>query len=55
MFHLDFLGDKIRNVWDALGRTGDQYVLIGGTALAYRLGHRAGFFMRPARVRRPWY
>lgn len=40
MPHLDFLGDKIRNVWDALGRTGDQYVLIGGTALAYRLGHR---------------
>ena len=33
MPHLDFLGDKIRNVWDALGRTGDQYVLIGGTAL----------------------
>lgn len=40
MPHFDFLSDKIQSVWEALGRTGDQYVLIGGTALAYRIGHR---------------
>ena len=40
MPHYNFLSAKIQHVWEALGRTGDQYVLIGGTALAYRLGHR---------------
>lgn len=40
MEHVDCLGPKVRNVWDALGRTGERYVLIGGTALALRLGHR---------------
>ena len=63
MPHFDFLSDKIQNVWDALGRTGDQYVLIGGTALAYRIGHRVSVDIdlctsRPAEhpnvLRRKW-
>ena len=63
MPHFDFLSDKIQNVWEALGRTGDQYVLIGGTALAYRLGHRVSVDIdlctsRPAEhpnvLRRKW-
>ena len=43
MGHLDALSPEVRNVWEAVGRTGDQYVLIGGTALAWRLGHRMSF------------
>lgn len=63
MPHFEFLSDKIRNVWEALGRTGGQYVLIGGTALAYRLGHRVSVDIdlctsRPAEhpnvLRRKW-
>ena len=56
MEHADCLGTKIRNVWDALGATGERYVLIGGTALARRLGHRESFDIdlvtsRPASIR----
>lgn len=40
MEHVECLGEKARNVWDAIGRAGERYVLIGGTALALRLGHR---------------
>ena len=41
--HPTALSPKVRNVWRAIGRTGGKYVLIGGTALAWRLGHRVSF------------
>ena len=40
MPHYHALSENIRNVWDSIGRSGPSYVLIGGTALAYLLGHR---------------
>ncbi len=40
MEHLDRLSPKIRALWEALGRTGPRYVLVGGAAIALRLGHR---------------
>jgi len=40
MAYLSALSPKVQNVWASLGRTGDKYVLVGGTALAWRLGHR---------------
>lgn len=41
--HVDSLDHKVQNVWEALGRTGEQYVLVGGTALAWHLGHRVSY------------
>ena len=41
--HLTALAPKVRNVWDSMGQTGSKYVLIGGTALAWRLGHRESY------------
>ena len=41
--HLSILAPKVRNVWDSIGRTGGKYVLIGGTALSWRLGHRESY------------
>jgi len=43
MAYLSALSPKVQNVWASLGRTGDKYVLVGGTALAWRLGHRVSF------------
>ncbi len=37
------LDEKVAAIWESLGRTGDRYVLIGGTALAYRLRHRVSY------------
>lgn len=41
--HWESLDRKVQNVWESIGRTGDRYVLIGGTALAWHLGHRVSF------------
>ena len=43
MEHPESLGPKVRAVWDALGNLGPRYILIGGTAIAYRLGHRVSY------------
>ena len=43
MGHPSALSPEILNVWDSLGQTGSNYVLVGGTALAWRLGHRMSF------------
>lgn len=42
MEHLECLSPKIRAVWPNLGRVGgaDQFVLVGGSALALQVGHR---------------
>lgn len=37
------LDRKVQNIWEALGRTGGNYVLVGGTALAWHLGHRVSY------------
>ena len=61
--HPDALGPKVRNVWNALGRTSGKYVLVGGTALAWRLAHRvsldvdlctSGPVDHPRALRRRW-
>lgn len=43
MEHPEALGPKVRYVWDALGNLGPRYILIGGTAIAFRLGHRISY------------
>lgn len=41
--HFASLGPKVQHLWNALGKLGSQYLLIGGTAIAYQLGHRQSF------------
>ena len=43
MEHPDTLGPKVHYLWEALGNLGPHYILIGGTAIAYRLGHRVSY------------
>ena len=37
---MDRLSPKIQSLWEVLGRVGPRYVLVGGTALSFRIGHR---------------
>ena len=44
MSHPESLSPLIAYVWQKLGALpGDQYVLIGGTALSYQIGHRISY------------
>ena len=38
--HFEMLHPRIRNIWEDLGRLGDDYLLISGTAAVLHLGHR---------------
>lgn len=57
------LDSKIQNIWSALGQTGPEFVLVGGTAIAYQLGHRVSYDIElssskpighPRMLRRKW-
>lgn len=37
---MNHLSPKIQGLWEVLGRVGPRYVLVGGSALSFRIGHR---------------
>ncbi|MCY4200244.1 MAG: nucleotidyl transferase AbiEii/AbiGii toxin family protein [Gammaproteobacteria bacterium] len=43
MSFFESLDGKIQAIWSALGRTGNRYVLVGGTAIAWQIGHRVSY------------